>query len=690
MNPKSIAAIALIAAASAACRKETSAPAAIQRPSILFVTLDTTRADAAGPEAIGVTTPSFNALAARGRRFRWAYAAVPQTLPSHTSMLTGLYPAGHGVHENARHVADTQTLISERLHAAGYRTAAFVSSFALAKRFGLARGFDVYDDELPGGRAERRAQETTDRVIEFLRGLGVGSGGSETAGSSSSDTRHPTPDAPLFLWVHYYDPHFPYTPPEPFRSQYPKQPYYGEVASMDAQLGRLAAAFQQQVKGPIAIVLVGDHGEGLGEHGEQQHGDLLYQATMHVPLVLIGPRVANGVSNTAVSTRRIFHTILDWAGIDSTNSLLRNDSEVVVGEAMKPFLDYGWQPQVMAVDGTRKAILAGKLEVYDVAADPGETHDLAAGANLSRQSRAALHEYPIPSADAQQSASNLSSEEQKKLAALGYVSSVAKPVIRADAPRPADMAPMFPILDEAARLFVHEQYAQAIPLLEQILAKDPYNLDAALRLATAHSALGHDDAALAAYRRAEVIAPNSPDVRTYMALHYARTAEWPKAVPMLERILTETPDKVPALEALALLHERQGQIDGAIRLRQKLYTLRSPTAAELSRLGAMQMALGQTAAAIDSFEKARALEGAAFKHDTELGVLYLASQRFDDARTALDRVAPSNPSYPMALFKRAQVSVLLHEPDAPSRIAAARAHADATTRALIAHERLFR
>ncbi|MEA2326307.1 MAG: hypothetical protein QOE68_1266, partial [Thermoanaerobaculia bacterium] len=391
----------------------------------------------------------------------------------------------------------------------------------------------------------------------------------------------------------------------------------------------------------------------------------------------------------AVSTRRIFHTILDWAGVDSTNSLLKNDAEVVVGEAMKPFLDYGWQPQVMAVDGSRKAILAGKLEVYDVAADPGETHDLAAGANLSRNARAALQEYPIPSMEAQQSASNLSSEEQRKLAALGYVSSVARPVVRADAPRPADMAPMFPILDEAARLFVREQYSQAIPLLERILSKDPHNLDAALRLATAHSALGHEQAAFEAYRRAEGIAPNSPDVRTYMALHYARTAEWPKAVPMLERILAETPDKVPALEALALLREREGQIPDAVSLRQKLYTLRSPTPAELSRLGAMQMDLGQTAPAIESFEKARALAGSSFTHDTELGVLYLASKRFEDARTALDRVAPSDPNYPMALFKRAQVSVLLHEPDAPGRIASARAHADGLTRELIAHERLF-
>ncbi|HEV7484615.1 MAG TPA: sulfatase-like hydrolase/transferase [Thermoanaerobaculia bacterium] len=672
------------------CRKE-SAARVVPPPSILFVTLDTTRADAAGPDAIGVTTPSFNALAARGRRFRWAYAAVPQTLPSHTSMLTGLYPAGHGVHENARHVGETQVLVSERLHAAGYRTAAFVSSFALAKRFGLARGFDLYDDEFPGGRPERTAVETTDRVIAFLREWGVGSGESETG--RSADTRHPTPDTqgkqPLFLWVHYYDPHYPYTPPEPFRSRYPKQPYYGEVGFMDSQLGRLAAAFQQQVKGPVAIVVAGDHGEGLGEHGEQQHGDLLYQATMHVPLVLIGPRVPAGVSNTAVSTRRIFHTILDWAGIDATNSLLKGDAEVVVGEAMKPFLDFGWQPQVMAVDGNRKAILAGRLEVYDVAVDPGETHDLAAGASLSRNARAALQEYPIPSMDAQQSASNLSAEEQRKLAALGYVSSVAKPIVRADAPRPVDMAPMFPILDEAAQRFVREQYAQAIPLLDQILAKDPHNLDAALRLATAHSSLGHEQAALAAYRRAEVIAPNSADVRTYLALHYARTAEWPKAVPMLERIVAETPDKVPALEALALLRERQRQIDEAVRLRQKIYALRSPTAAELTHTGIMQMELGEAAAAVESFEKSRALEGSAFRHDTELGVLYLALRRFDEARTALDRVPATDPEYAMALFKRAQVSVLLHEPDAPARIAAAHAHSDALTRPLITRERLF-
>src|SRR6266540_1227376 len=165
------------------------------RPSIMLVTLDTTRADAIGPEATGIDTPAFSELAARGRRFRQAYATVPETLPSHSSMMTGLYPAGHGVHENGRFLSARFPVLAERLQRAGYGTAAFVSSFALARRFGLARGFDVYDDEPPAGRAERTARETTDRAVAHLRAR---------------------PRRPLLLWVHYYDPHTPYAPPEPF------------------------------------------------------------------------------------------------------------------------------------------------------------------------------------------------------------------------------------------------------------------------------------------------------------------------------------------------------------------------------------------------------------------------------------------------------------------------------------------
>ena len=629
-----------------ACRHETPAPSQIERPSILLVTLDTTRAD-----AIGDATPSFNTLAKRGRVFDFAYAAVPQTLPSHSSIMTGLYPAGHGVRENARFLDASHPTLAEKLKTAGYRTAAFVSAFAVAKRFGLGRGFDVYEEDFGKDRAERNAKETTDLALKYL--------------ASPSN-------APLFLWVHYYDPHYPYTPPEPFKSKFANDPYKGEIAFMDEQLGRLLAAF----KG--AVIVVADHGEGLGEHGEQQHGNLLYQTTMHVPLVIAGPGFSAGHTTTPFSTRQIFQTVLGWAGIETEHA----EEQVIAGESMKPFLDYGWQPQVMAVEGNRKAIMAGRLEVYDVVADPHEMHNLAAQGDITRGMRATLRDYPIPSAAAAQAPATLDDEAQKKLASIGYVSATSKPVIRKDAPVPADMAPLFPILDRASGLFVRQQYAAAIPLLEEIQRVDPHNLDAALRLATAHSALGHDKEALAAFANAQTLAPDSPDVRTYLALHYAKGPDWEKAVPLLERIVREEPDRLPPLEALAVIRERQGRVEDAVALREKIYTMRTATDAELRRLGSMQMAMGQTDAAIATLEKVR---GA----DLELGVLYLAANRLADARDALDRVPPSHPGYAMALFKRAQVSVLLHESDAAARIAFAKQHADATTRVLIERERLF-
>ncbi|HEY2152194.1 MAG TPA: sulfatase-like hydrolase/transferase [Vicinamibacterales bacterium] len=641
-----------------------------RRPSILLVTLDTTRADVIGPDAKGVATPAFDALVARGRRFTQAYATVPETLPSHTSMMTGLYPAGHGVHENGRRVSDQTPLLAERLRAAGYGTAAFVSTFTLARRFGLARGFDVYDDALPAGAVERSSGDTTDAALTLL-------------------DRHA--EMPLFLWVHYNDPHAPYEPPEPYRSRYEGHPYLGEVATMDAQLGRLVAAFARDVPEPRAVAIVADHGEGLGDHGEPQHGYLLYQSTMHVPLVLVGPGVATGFTETPVSTRRIFFTILDWAGLGAAHSLLAGDSDPVLAEAMKPFLEFGWQPQSMIVDGTRKAILAGKVqEIYDVAADPGETHNLQATVTLPPAIRTALWDYPVPSLTAAaQNAPPLSAEDRQKLSSLGYVSGGVTAPVRRDAARPADMTKLFEPIGEADGLFVAGRFATAAPLLAKILSDDPHNLGVALQLAASYSALGQNAQAEATFRRAAAMAPDSPDVRLYLALHYARGPDWAQAAPLLDQVLASAPDRLPALEALATIRERQGRAPDAIGLWQRAFALRSPSAPELAHLGDLEMGIGATGAAITAFERARGLDPQGFRRDLDLGVLYLAARRFVDAGEALDRVPASDPRYPMALFKRAQVSALLNDPDVAARIAAARAHADPETRPLIAREKLF-
>jgi arylsulfatase A-like enzyme/Tfp pilus assembly protein PilF len=641
------------------------------RTSILLVTLDTTRADSIGPEAAGVATPVFDALAARGRRFLHAYATAPETLPSHSSMFTGLYPAGHGVRQNALPLPRDRPLAAERLREVGYGTSAFVSSFALDRRFGLARGFDVYDDEPAPGRSERVAADTTDRALAWLR-------------RSAGDAR------PVFVWVHYYDPHHPYEPPGPYRDRYRDRPYLGEIAAMDEQLGRLVQVFEEKAPAPRAILVVGDHGEGLGDHGEQQHGNLLYQSTMHVPLLLVAPGVSRGTSPGPVSVRQVLPTLLDLAGLpDGPHSLRKETAGIVLGEAMKPFLAYGWQPQVMAVEGRQKAILAGRFEVYDLQGDPGETRDLAAEVTPSRTVRDALREYPVPDPAGNRPAGVLDDEARQRLASLGYVAAGAAPLVRKDAPRPVDQVALFPVLDEASVLFVGGRYREVIPLLRNILSVDPGNLDAWLRLATAHSGLGDDRQALQAFDRALEIAPDSQDARVYRALHLARGPRFEEAGPVLEAVLAASPDRLPALEALARVRERQGNPAEELDLRLRVLALRKGTPADQLRVGRLAMDLGRTSVALPAFEAARDLQGEAFRNHLELGVLYLAVRRLDEARTHLDRVSPRDPGYPMALFKRAQVAVLLDEPDRAARIRRAREAADPATRALIERERLF-
>jgi len=612
------------------------------RPSILLVTLDTTRADAIGVGTNQAHTEVLAAIGSTGRVFRQAYATVPETLPAHTSFMTGLYPAGHGVHENGRYVANSLPLLAEQLQKAGYRTAAFVSAFVLDRRFGLARGFDVYDDG-EGRWTERNARDTTDAVLAELR--------------------RPS-EKPRFVWVHYYDAHAPYSAPAQGGTQGTvRQRYLGEIRFVDQQLARLTTPFGEAAKGPVARIVVGDHGEGLGDHGESEHGHLLFQSTMHVPLIIAGPGVPEGaVSDVPVSTRRVYHTVLDWAGLGTEHSLRGPDEPVVLGEAMKPFLEYGWQPQVMAVAGRFKSILAGSVETFDLRADPGETKNLGSAADLPPGMRKALDDYPIASLSARAPV-DLDEDAKRRLAALGYVSAGAAPIVRRDAPRPADMTALLPLIEQASARFTSADYRGAIPVLDRIIARDPNNLDARLRLATSYSSVGANAKAEDAFRRAAAIAPESQDVRTYLALHYARTADWERAVPMLEQVVSESPDRLTAVEALAKLKARQAQV---------------------------RMDREDTAGAIAAFEKARQLAPAVFKNDLELGVLYLAARRFEDAKLALDRALAANPADPMALFKRAQVSVLLKEPDARARILLAKERADAVTRPLIQRETLFR
>ena len=665
-----MAAIGLVLLA-AACGGGAAKPAApASRPSLLLVTLDTTRADAMAPENAAATTPAFAVLAARGVRFTHAYATAPTTLPSHASMLTGLYPSGHGVHENGRRLPDAVPLLTERLRGLGYATAAFVSGYPLERQFGLARGFERYDDEFAAGTVERGARETTDRALAWL---------------AAAESR------PRFLWVHYYDPHEPYAPPEPFRSRFPNDPYQGEVAAMDQDLGRLLAAFEgAPAAGGVRIVVAADHGEGRGDHGEALHGNLLYQGVMRVPLVVAGGGIKAGTRTEPVSLRQIHATVLGWAGDPAEGGLLDPVTGPVVGEAMQPYLSFRWQPQVFGVAGRHKLIRSGRLELFDVVADPREENDLAGLEVPSPELERAVSGYPLPGQGGAVGAAPIGDDERRQLASLGYIASHGSaPPARPDAPRAVEMTHLYADLDAASREFANERYAAAAPLFERILAADPGNVMVAVRLAVCRSFLGDARGALAAFEVASRLEPDSIEVKHYLAMHHLKESDDERAAPLLEEVLDAQPDRLAALEGLARIRARQGRLADAAALLERAAPLARDPGARWAEAGLVRMELGETAAAVAAFERARELQGEGFRRHLELGVLYLAAGRLEDARAALDRVPANHPAAAMALFKRAQVSVLLNEPERRERVRAAWERADATTRRLIANEKLF-
>jgi arylsulfatase A-like enzyme/Tfp pilus assembly protein PilF len=644
-----------------------------ERPAILLITLDTTRADRLGIESSAVKTPHFDQLAERGLYFTQAYSTTPTTLPSHTSMMTGLYPMDHKIRENGRRVDAQLELLASRLQTLGYQTAAFVSGFPLAEQFGLARGFDMYDDDLAASANERSATLTTDAALEYL------------ALEETAD----------FLWVHYFDAHAPYEPPEPFLSLYKDDLYSGELAYIDSEVGRLLSAFETRFAGqPRKVIVVGDHGEGLGDHGEALHGNLLYQGTMRVPLIIAGDGIAPGSVDRSVSIRQVFDTVLEWAGVSGERSLLGENSEPVLAEALKPYLQYGWQPQFMVVLDGIKMIQSGDIEVFDVHSDPGETNNLLGSIDLAPELQGALSAYGSRALDALNSQTEkpetLSQQTVERLASLGYVGTSGQPILRDAAPSPRDMVHIYGDLDLGSGFFTNGNYDAAIEVFSRVFEIDPYNFMVAMRLAVAYSVTDRAAKAQEFFERARDINPASVDLRHYHAMHYLRNRQSHLAEPLFESVLAEMPDRLPALEGLLSIYARRGDDQKVMQTLEKLVTVKASPGPELLRLGKMRMAVGDTKAAISAFEQASEILGERFRQNLELGVLYLADRQFANAASSLDKVSRFDPGYRMALFKRAQVSVLLKEADSEARVREAWKRGDDTTRRLIASEKLFR
>lgn len=392
-------------------------PGAFAGRNLLLITIDTTRPDRLGLYGNSeIATPNLDHFAARGSVFTRALAATPLTLPSHASILTGLYPHHHGVRSNAlTPLEDGQTTLAEVVSRHGYDTAAFVSSFVLARQFGLAQGFDQYDDETYEkaavmGYAERHAEATTARALSWLRG---------------------SRDIPFFLWVHYYDPHTTYRPPK-FFEESSANAYDGELAFIDQQVGRLLEGASVASEEDALVIITADHGEGFGEHGEQSHGFLVQEATLRIPLMIgsTGGIATPSQIDQLASHVDLMPTVLSLLGLPGPEGLDGIDltraaepGRVVLAESHYGQASYGWARLAAIYQRSLKYVDGPNPELYDLASDPEERHNLF----LERTEEAArlrglLLEARGPAADILVSSSQeLDRESVEKLEALGYV-----------------------------------------------------------------------------------------------------------------------------------------------------------------------------------------------------------------------------------------------------------------------------
>ena len=637
------------------------------RPDVLLITIDTFRADRIGT---GVA-PTIDRLAASGVRFASARSAVPLTLPSHTTIHTGLLPPAHGVRENGVDtLAATHQTIASLLKGAGYDTAAFVGAFVLDHRFGLAQGFDTYDDQIPRDpnaterlEAERPASAVIDNALAWLTNR-------SQVSSLKSQGASPQPPAlspkPFFVWVHLYDPHAPYNPPAEFRAR-TSTPYDGEIAYADSQLTRLLDALRARGAMDHTIVIVaGDHGEGLGEHGERTHGMLVYDSTLRVPLVIAAPGHAPAINDEAVSLVDLAPTILRAAGINHPDAMKGRDLLQVAGlapgttAATKPDLysetEYphvvGWSPLQALTDGRWMTIRAGAAtEVYDVRADPRQEHDVAA-AQASVGAAMAARADAIHASAAASGARAISPETQERLRSLGYVASSAQPGSASGAPSPATRIATWNEFEDAlAALNAHRP--AALPALRALAASNGGAPVIQTMYAKALKEAGQMDAALTVYRQAA--ARWSTDA---MLLHdlavaardAANATSGPRAKALRDEALradqaalTLEPNSALALNGVGLLAIDGDRAADAVKSFERATALDSNNASYWANLGNARRATGDRVAAEQAYRRALDVDPRTADAANGLGVLLVEANRPADAAPWFERAVAAAP-----------------------------------------------
>jgi len=604
---------------------------AADRPvSVVLIIIDTLRADRLGCYGdTAAATPVLDALAARGARFPTAVMHVPLTLPSHASILTGVTPLIHGVRDNAGFVlGPALPTIAERFRIAGYDTAAFVAGFPVHRRFGLARGFDVYDDRFPRGDdptklpyVERRADATVAAALAWVQQASA------------------VPSKPFFIWVHLFDPHAPYEPPEPYLSRFRGRPYDGEIAYTDAQVGALLDGIgRARPDDPLLVLATSDHGESLGEHGEPTHGLFIYDSTTRVPLILAGPGVPAGrVVPTLARGIDIAPTLLDLAhlpplagaeGRSLAPAFAGPDAatdEPAYVESLYARLGFGWAPLYGWRERDWLYVEAPQRELYDVKLDAGQVHNIAG----ERAAETARFRRAIEAAVAKGRPAEPATQPRdasERLRSLGYASGglVANPTLR----------------DPKALIAVAVRIENALASERTDAAKAAEEFRAVLK----------DD-------------PANPVARRHLAIALSEARRFPEAIAEFTRLMADGNATHETLISLSDNYRLSGRLEDALDTARQAAGKDPTTPDGADAMGKALVMLGRKEEARAAFERALAIQSDDPDALTGLADLAIDRGEFSEARVRLEALAARDPADVAVALKLGVVLVRLGQLD---------------------------
>jgi arylsulfatase A-like enzyme/tetratricopeptide (TPR) repeat protein len=623
---------------------------------VLIVTIDTLRPDALGFVAGRNETPRIDALARSGVAFGNAVSATPLTLPSHTSLMSGRYPARHGIRDNGQVLPESVHVLAERLRENGYATGAFVSAYVLRAMFGLDRGFDHYDDELTEGKEgwlDRPAAQTIDAALPWIEAHR---------------------NEPWFVWIHLYDPHTPYAPPADFAGSDPHSNYEGEVRYVDRELGRLLDRLAEWQEHPL-IVLTADHGEAFGEHGEEEHGLFIYDTTTLVPLIFQHDRIPPSQPSGQPRLVDVTPTILDLLGITDSDQpdgislvpALLGESLIIpdaYSETFHPWTTYGWSPLAALHHDGWKVIDGPDPELYDLRSDPMEKKNLVQH-EAARADRLILsmesHRNPPDATDS----TRIDDEAtMRKLASLGYVGNASTTdVPKTGLANPRDMLRERDLLRNAEFLMRSGQLERALQVFDKVLETDPDNRYATLRAGISLLKLNRLPEAVERLQASLKLDPGQAETHYALADALSRSGRLAEAVPQWMETVRLQPRRAAAWGNLALVLNKLGRQAESMSAIKTALEIEPESLQLLQNLALQQRVSGDRAGSIATLEKAAQVGGSDFLYVALLGLQLYDEGRIRDAQHWLSKVKPNDRNYAESLFRLAQIKLGDDVPD---------------------------